>query len=108
MRFRSTALILTALMAAGTAMADASARSLYIVQSKSTEAAAERLRSAGAEADRELGVINRVAAYLTPEQLSALRADSSVLVFNDREVSPRGGLFDSLSSALVNNSLIKL
>ncbi|WP_116813623.1 S8 family serine peptidase [Steroidobacter cummioxidans] len=108
MRMRSTALILTALVAAGTALADAPTRSLYIVQSKSADAASQRLRSAGVEAERELDVINAVAAYLTPEQLAALRADSNVRVFDDREVSPRGGLFDSLGGVLGSNSLIKL
>src|SRR5688500_17232152 len=108
MRMRSTALILTALVAAGAAMAEAPARSLYIVQSKSAEAASERLRSEGVAAERELDVINAVAAYLTPDQVAALRADSTVRVFDDREVSPRGGLFDSLGGVLGSNSLIKL
>src|SRR6187431_726990 len=108
MRMRSTALLLTALVAAGTAMADAPARSLYIVQSKSADAATQRLRSSGIQAERELGVINAVSAYLTPDQLASLRADSTVRVFDDREVSPRGGLFDSLAGVLGSNSLIKL
>ncbi len=107
MRMRSTAL-LTALVAAGAAMADAPARWLYIVQSKSSDAAATRLRSAGVQAERELSVINAVSAYLTPEQVATLRADSSVRVFDDREVSPRGGLFDSLGGLLGNNAVIKL
>lgn len=107
MRIRSTVLLLTALFAAGTSFAEAPVRSTYIVQGKSAEAASQRLRSAGVETERELGVINAVAAQLTPMQLAALEADSSVRVFEDRQISPRG-LFSSLGGILGSNSLIKL
>ncbi len=122
MRIRSTALLLTALLVAGTAQTNAqsndqgndlgndptqSPRSLFIVQSKSANAAAQRLRSAGVATERELDVINAVAAYLTPEQKASLDADSSVRVFEDRQLAPRG-LFSSLGGVLGSTSLIKL
>lgn len=114
MRIRSTALLLTALFVAGTAQANDQAnapaespRSLFIVQSKSADAAAQRLRAAGVATERELDVINAVAAYLTPEQKAAFDADANVRVFEDRELAPRG-LFSSLGGVLGSTSLIKL
>src|SRR5688572_30499593 len=91
MRAHSLALLLTATVTGiGSAVAQPTGGELYIVQAKSSEAAARRIHAEGAEAQRELDVINAVTAYLTPAQLAALRADSSVRVFDDRAVGLRG------------------
>src|SRR5687768_13830958 len=91
MRAHSLALLLTASVTGiGSAVAQPTGGELYIVQAKSSGAAATRLHKEGAEAHRELDVINAVTAYLTPAQLASLRSDSSVRVFDDRAVGLRG------------------
>jgi serine protease AprX len=95
-RFLS-ALLATAVAGLATAQADTST---YIVQGASLDAARTLVRGVGAEPSRDLDIIHAVAAELTAGQLTRLRADSSVRVYEDREVRARG-LFDGLKD-LVN------
>ena len=114
MRAHSLALLLgVSVTGIGPAVAQATQGELYIVQAQTSEVAARRVQKEGGEAQRELDVINAVAAYLTPAQVASLRADSSVRVFEDRAVGLRGSLsyswntFNYFSSWLGSNSLVQ-
>src|SRR6267154_3764785 len=73
----------------------------YIVQGATLDAARTQVGRVGAEPNRDLDIIHAVAAHLTESQLARLRADSSVRVYEDREIRTRG-LLDGVTS-LVNN-----
>src|SRR5688572_7278766 len=85
----------------------------YIVQGTSLGEAGAYVRGVGAEPERELDIIDAVAARLTPAQLARLRADPNVRVFDDREVRTRGlldgltGLVNDLNSTLAENPLVQ-
>src|SRR5687768_7498319 len=94
MRPHSLALLLgVSVTGIGPAIAQATDGELYIVQAQTSEVAARRVQKEGGEAQRELDVINAVAAYLTPAQVASLRSDSSVRVFEDRAVGLRGSTY---------------
>src|SRR5687768_1267627 len=94
MRAHSLALLLSvSVTGIGSAVAQATQGELYIVQAQTSQVAALRVQQEGGEAQRELDVINAVAAYLTPAQVALLRADSSVRVFEDRAVGLRGSTY---------------
>jgi serine protease AprX len=58
----------------------------YIVQSVSTEAAAERVLTVGGEVRQSLDVINAVSADLTADQAAELRDRPGIRVYEDRTV----------------------
>ena len=78
----------------------------YIVQGATLDAARTQVSRVGAEPDRDLDIIHAVAAHLTESQLARLRADSSVRVYEDREIRTRG-LLDGVTSVVntVNTTL---
>lgn len=83
----------TAAPAAATASAAAEAAkpSSYIVQAASLAEARARVTAAGGKVSHELGIIDAVAALLTPAQASRLDADPRLVVPADAAVKTQGG-----------------
>jgi serine protease AprX len=77
--------------------------SLYIVQAKTTDVALRHITEVGGESGQVLNIIRSVTAYLKPEQVARLRADTDVRVFTDRSVST-SGLLTTLVKSTTNTT----
>jgi hypothetical protein len=86
---RFTLFLLIALVAtllASAAPTHAQATRSYLVQARSAAQASGLVRSAGGVVTRDLGIINSVAASLTPLALSRLQANPQVTLYADTQV----------------------
>ena len=77
------------------------------MQGATLDAARASVRRVGAEPERELDIIHAVSARLTDEQLTRLRAQADIKVFDDRAVKTRGTLLGGLQNVVndVNSTL---
>ena len=100
MRAHAIALMVAALLSAGTVSAAAANNSQFIVQGLNADAA---LHKVGAKAERPLEVIHAVSASLNAEQVATLRATAGIRVYEDRTLRTSGSLFDLVKST-VNNT----
>src|ERR1700753_3233591 len=72
---------------------------LYIVQGDSLNTADKSVVRVNAKVEQEFEIIHSVSAYLTPEQVSALRGTPGLRVYADRKVSERGVVGNAVAAA---------
>ncbi len=84
------ALLLVTAAGAPAAPAPETAPESFIVQGRDLAQAARSVREVGGETTDELGIIDAVAARLTPEQVAALREDPTLRVLENRATEVTG------------------
>jgi hypothetical protein len=81
----------------------------YLVQAQSVSAARRSVMSVGATVERNLRIVNGVAAHLSSSQANRLRAAAGVRVFADRALETSQSLLSTLTSTtgkIVSTTLV--